>query len=231
MRNKNIVFSLLIATGVISGCIGDYSATTTQISKIIPATYAFVIWLPIYAGGLYLAWILAKEKTFDLGSAAPWLAISYFLSGLWVRVQNYQVLELAIIAMTLIVVLIQGNLISRANLPTTNNFRLARGLSGLLAGWLTLASAIATADSLGISYKSTSTVAIYVAFAVGFAVSAAKWIVPTTFYRGTIIWGLVAIIAQQYSQASEVAIVAGLGAIIASVMTLLMFKAQRQQVA
>ena len=225
MTKNRTVHALLIIVGVISGCVGDYSATTTQVSKIIPATYAFVIWLPIYVGGLYLAYLLLRDKSFDLGVASPWIAISYFMSGTWVRVQDFVNIELVAIGITLIVVLIQGKVVNQAIQASERKYVITRIASGLLAGWLTLASAVATSDALGISYKSTATVAIYVAFSVGFAVASATWIVPTMTYRLTLVWGLVGIIVQQHAQATQVAIVATVGvtAVVAMIAVMKQF--------
>lgn len=216
-KNSNRWFkldALLVLVGITSGLIGNYESPAGEVSKIIPATYAFAIWAPIYISGLYFAWRLLKNPDTEYGLGAHLLAASFFMSGLWVRVQSTVSLELAIVSVNLILVLWQGHLLSKINVTNRSEFFAIAFPSGTLAGWLTLATAVTFSDGLKISFKTASTVAVFTAFAIGFAISAAKWIVPTLTYRVTLIWGLVGIIAAQYSPARQVAIVAAVGAAI-----------------
>jgi len=204
----------LVFVGILSGLIGNYDSPAGQISKIIPATYAFAIWAPIYLSGFYFIWWLIRTKSLDFGPGMHLLAASFFMSGLWVRVQDNNSLELVIVASNLIVVLAQGHLLSKLQFAKRSDFLAVALPSGMLAGWLTLATAVTYSDGLKISFKADQTVAIFTAFAVGFAVCAAKWIVPTLTYRVTLIWGLVGIIVAQHKQAEAVAIVAGVGVVL-----------------
>jgi hypothetical protein len=210
--------SLLVILGIASGLVGNYDSPAGQVSKIIPATYAFAIWAPIYLSGIYFAWWLVRKSQVDFGLGIHLLALSFFMSGLWVRVQSNNALELVVVASNLIVVLTQAHLLSKLEFAKRSEF-LAVGLpSGTLAGWLTLATAVTYSDGLKISFGDTRTVAIFAAFAVGFAVCASKWIVPTATYRWTLIWGLVGIVVSQHTLATQVAIVAGVGAVLLSAL-------------
>ena len=203
--------AFLVLVGIISGLIGNYDSPAGQVSKVIPATYAFAIWAPIYLAGFYFVWWLFRAQSADFGAGIHLLAASFFMSGLWVRVQNNTALELVIVASNLIVVLTQAHLLSKIHFNDKRNFFAVALPSGLLAGWLTLATVVTFSDGLSISFGDDKSVAIFAAFALGFAVCAAKWIVPTMTYRGTLIWGLVGIIIAQHSQAPQVSIVAGVG--------------------
>jgi len=203
--------AVLVLIGISSGLIGNYDSPAGPVSKIIPATYAFAIWVPIYSSGIYLAWRLLRRPVVENSRGLHFLALSFFLSGLWVRVQSNNAVELLVVDINLIVVLAQGHLLSKINFTKRSDFFALGFPSSALAGWLTLATAVTFSDVLKISFKATETVAIFTAFAVGFAVCAAKWIVPTLTYRLTIIWGLVGIIVAQHGQASQVAVVAAVG--------------------
>ena len=211
MNRFRYLDALLVVTGIVSGLIGNYDSPAGEVSKIVPATYAFAIWAPIYLAGFYFAWWLVRAKADDFGIGVHLLALSFFMSGLWVRVQSNNSLELVIVASNLIVVLTQGHLLSKIETKNRRDFLALKFPSGMLAAWLTLATAVTFSDGLDGSFKETRTVAIFTAFAVGFAVCAAKWIVPTLIYRLTLIWGLLGIVVAQYSQATSVAIVAGVG--------------------
>lgn len=203
--------ALLVVVGIASGLVGNYESPDGPVSKIIPATYAFAIWAPIYASGLYFALWLLRKPVAEYGLGIHLLAVSYFVSGLWVRVQSNNALLLAVVSINLIIVLLQGHLVSKLQFFGRSTFFAVGFSSGTLAGWLTLATAVTFSDGLDISYKATETVAIFTAFAVGFAISSATWIVPTLTYRLTLIWGLLGIIVAQYSQANQVALVAAVG--------------------
>ena len=211
MTKYRIFDALLVLTGILSGLIGNYDEPAGQISKIVPATYAFAIWAPIYLAGLYLVWWLIRKPEVEIGLGVHLLALSFFISGLWVRVQSNNTLELVIVASNLIVVLTQGHLISKVKVSSRKEFFAVKIPSGMLAAWLTLATAVTFSDGLDISFKETSSVAIFAAFAAGFALSAAKWIVPTLTYRLTLVWGFIGIIVGQHSQAAQVALVAAIG--------------------
>jgi len=203
--------ALLVLVGITSGLIGNYDSPAGPVSKIIPATYAFAIWVPIYLSGIYFAWALLRKPTVESARGVHLLALSFLLSGLWVRVQSNNALELVVVSINLIVVLTQGHLISKIRFLTRSDFFAFAFPSSALAGWLTLASTVTFSDVLEISFKASGTVAIYTAFVVGFAVSAAKWIVPTFTYRLTLVWGLVGIIVAQHNMAGQVAAVAAVG--------------------
>lgn len=208
------VDSALVLIGIVSGLIGNYDSPDGQISKIIPATYAFAIWAPIYLSGLYFAWWLLRQPDVENGLGLHLLALSFFISGLWVRVQGNNVLLLIVVSTNLCVVLTQGFLLSNIRFNERRTFFSVAFPSGLLAGWLTLATAVTFSDGLDISYKETQAVAVFTAFAVGFAVSAAVWIVPTLTYRLTLVWGLLGIVVAQFSQARQVAFVAAVGGFV-----------------
>jgi len=203
--------SLLVVTGIVSGLIGNYDSPAGEVSKIMPATYSFAIWAPIYLTGFYFAWWLVRAKAVDFGTGVHLLALSFFMSGLWVRVQSNNALELVIVASNLVVVVTQGHLLSKIETKNRQDFFAIKFPSGMLAAWITLATAVTFSDGLDISFKETKTVAIFAAFAVGFAVCAAGLIVPTLTYRLTLIWGLVGIVIAQHKQEQQVAIVAGVG--------------------
>jgi len=208
--------ALLVLLGITSGLIGNYDSAPGPISKIMPATYAFAIWAPIYVSGIYFAWYIWRQPLLDRLAGIHLLAVAYFLSGLWVRVQSNNSFELVIVASALIVVLAQGHLLSKNEFTERIKYLAVAFPSGALAGWLTLATAVTFSDGLDISFKADRTVAIFTACAIGFAVAAALWIVPTLTYRLTLIWGLLGIVIQQHSQASQVALVAAVGIVLLS---------------
>lgn len=213
-RRFHVLDAVLVLIGISSGLVGNYDSNPGLVSKIIPATYAFAIWVPIYFSGLYFAWWLVRRATLDLGAGAHLLALSFFFSGLWVRVQTNNTLLLVVVASNLAIVLVQGHLMSKVAPRSRSEFFAMTFPSGALAGWLTLATAVTFSDGLNISYRTDKVVAIFAAFAVGFAIAAAKWIVPTDTYRWTLIWGLVGIVVQQHAQASQVAVVGGVGLVL-----------------
>ena len=206
--------ALLVLAGITSGLIGNYDSPAGEISKIVPATYAFAIWAPIYVSGIYFAWYIWRQPLLDRLAGIHLLAVAYFLSGLWVRVQSNNSFELVIVASTLIVVLTQGHLLSKNEFTERIKYLAVAFPSGALAGWLTLATAVTFSDGLDISFKADRTVALFTACAIGFAVAAALWIVPTLTYRLTIIWGLVGISVAQHGQAPQVAVVSSVGVVI-----------------
>lgn|GEM_PF-3461552 len=216
------VDAFLVLVGITSGLIGNYDSPAGPVSKIIPATYAFAIWVPIYVSGIYFAWRLLRRPNLESLAGVNLLAVSFFMSGLWVRVQSNSSLELLVVGINLIVVLTQGHLLSKSPVTNRKDFLALSFPSGALAGWLTLATAVTFSDVLKISFKAEESVAIFTAFAVGFAVCASQWIVPSLTFRVTLIWGLVGIVVAQKSQASQVAVVAAVGAVILVGLAVLM---------
>jgi len=216
------VDALLVLVGITSGLIGNYDSPAGPVSKIIPATYAFAIWVPIYASGFYFAWRLLRRPNLESLAGVNLLAVSFFMSGLWVRVQTNSSLELLVVGINLVVVLTQGHLLSKTPVTNRKDFLALSFPSGALAGWLTLATAVTFSDVLKISFKADESVAIFTAFAVGFAVCASQWIVPSLTFRVTLIWGLVGIVVAQHSQASQVAVVAAVGAALLLGLVVLM---------
>jgi len=215
MNRYRYVDACLVVAGIASGLIGNYDSPVGQVSKIVPATYAFTIWALIYGTGLYFAWWLIRRSNVELGSGGHLLALSFFMSGLWVRVQSDIALQLVVVASNLVVVLAQAHVISKVSIPSRKDFIAVALPSGTLAGWLTLATAVTFSDGLNISFKSTATVATFTAVAVLCALSFATWVVPTQTYRLTLVWGLVGIVIEQYSQSAQVAAVAAVGALVA----------------
>jgi hypothetical protein len=206
--------ALLVLVGITSGLIGNYDSPVGQVSKIVPATYAFAIWIPIYVSGIYFAWRLLRRPNLDSLLGVNLLAVSFFMSGLWVRVQSNNSLELFVVGINLVVVLMQGHVLSKTPATNRKDFLALSFPSGALAGWLTLATAVTFSDGLKISFKADDSVSVFTAFAVGFAVCASQWIVPSLTFRVTLIWGLVGIVISQYRQASHVAIVAAVGVFV-----------------
>lgn len=139
---------------VVLGLTSDYGSSDESASLVIPATWAFAIWAPIYLGGLAFAAHQARPSLRDdpVLDRVGWpLAFAYLAAGLWDRVFEAApyLLSQALVVLT---VLAAGAALAGLG-PATAAARpaetwLVRAPIGLFAGWITLATAAATTELL-----------------------------------------------------------------------------------
>jgi hypothetical protein len=77
--------SILILLGIISGLIGNYNASTPSQSKLLPPSFAFLIWGVIYLTGIYLVYKYFRNKSPNSKLGNFLISLGYLFSGLWVR--------------------------------------------------------------------------------------------------------------------------------------------------
>jgi tryptophan-rich sensory protein len=175
--------SILIVLGIGSGLVGNYSNSTPNSSKLLPPDFAFGIWAVIYTTGIYVVYKLLKNQLEVDPVGIFLIALGYFLSGLWIRVDGHP-LTVAILAICTLL----ANVSSIYVLKRSSIQRTVLNLLATFAGWITIATSLVLADALRISTSSDRKVAVYLAasLAVAFAIFLA---LNTVYgYIGTVAW-------------------------------------------
>ncbi|WP_369051851.1 hypothetical protein [Kineococcus terrestris] len=218
---------LALAGGIISGATGDYGRASDSASPVVPADYAFTVWVPVYAGAVaYAAHQARPSRRADaLLRRTGWpLAAAVALSGTWVRLQDPPVLQLPAVAATTsaaLLALVRAQPRSSAEDESTAARWLVRAPVGLLAGWLTLATTAATTEVLLASgvptprWGSDATGALVLAATAGAALAAAR-LPRVGAYAAAVTWGLAAVAvrgARRWPATAAVA-AAGAGAVV-----------------
>ncbi|MER7070509.1 hypothetical protein [Terrabacter sp. NPDC000476] len=219
----------LVLGGIAAGASGDYGSSTTTPNPLVPADGAFAIWAPIYAGCLGYAVHQARPSQADREIhrrvGLP-LASCVALSGTWVWLQDPPLRQLPAIGATLAAGLVAHQ--RAAALAGDSQDRwLVAAPSGLLAGWLTLASVVATTEvaiASGVGPPPGARVAA-VAVVSGVATLACTAFPdarPPRTYRGAIAWGLAGVARASWRKERATAVAAGLGAVAITARSLLL---------
>jgi hypothetical protein len=185
------------------------------------AGYAFSIWGLIYLGlvGYGIYQFLAIPSAYPVLQTVSWPAIvAMFGCGLWILASA---LNLKLASMVIIVgsaVALTLSLVEAASLTTWWNTAFVRWPLGLLAGWLTIASAI------NVLTVFTAWEVINPATATGFAIGGIVTVIAVSVYvtqirnlkifAVPIAWGLVAVFVAERSSSLAIALVALAGAIL-----------------
>ena len=209
MRNR-FFLAFIIVAGTISGWIGDYSASNMSDTKLLPATYAFSIWIAIYAGGGYLVWLLLTDRIDSHLLGVDLLALGYGLSGLWIRFDGHSPIMAPIVLSTAIVLCISAVQLQRSNGP-----EIITQLGSVFAGWISGASSLVIADVLDISRASDEVIAAYLAVVVLIIAGVAYFYVKSPAYAAVLAWALVAIAFGYEVSGTFITAIAALGAVIA----------------
>ncbi|MFD2738853.1 hypothetical protein ACFSUD_04670 [Sulfitobacter aestuarii] len=188
-----------------------------------PAGYAFSIWGVIYLWLIIgLGWGLLRAPRdgqwhdmrvplcLSLALGSGWLAVAV-LSPLWAAALIWLMLITALVALFLA--------------PVEDRLW-AAGPVGLYAGWLSAASCVSLgllAAGYGVmSAQGAALLFVSLAILLGLLVQAALGRVPT--YGLAVIWGLAAIVVQNYQSAPLIAGLAAIGALLVALPTLRAFR-------
>lgn len=209
----------LIIGGAVAGASGDYGSSSTTPNPLIPADGAFTIWLPIYAGCLtyagYQSLPSQAGRTVHRQVGLP-LASTVALSGTWVWLRDPPWLQLPAIAATLGVALTAHQRASRHSNSTADRWLVAAP-TGLLAGWLSLASVVAAIE-VGIASGWPAPPAAGPLTLAGIAaiaavgVGARRTTPPPATYSAAVAWGLAGIAVSARRHDGPRALTAALGA-------------------
>lgn len=190
---------------------------------IVPATYAFIIWAPIYLWLIIgMTWGLFKRRENDDWTRfrVP-LVISMAVGTFWLPVAAVNPLA----ATVMIVVMLAGALGAFLLSPRSDS-RFASLPIGLYAGWLSAAACVSVGVAVtgyGLLPDLTSTIVLVItAIAIGFTVQWRIGRVPT--YGLAVIWALVALAVDVWGRADIVAYVALAGALAITVPTIRAFR-------
>ena len=211
------------AGGIISGATGDYGDAQESASRVLPANYAFAIWLPIYAGAVGYAAHQARPSTRRdplLRRTGPAAAAAVGLSGLWVRAPR-PALQLPLIAATTSAALLayaRAQPADEAERSSSSARWLVRTPLGLFAGWITLAAVAAAAELLadagipaprpGADFWGSAALAATTAAAV----RVTRRLPVSAGYPAAVSWGLVGAAARMVSRYPLPGATAALGA-------------------
>jgi hypothetical protein len=225
-----------VSGGIVSGATGDYGDADDDDNVLIsPPNWSFIIWVPIYLGAIAYAVNLARpsRRTDPLVRATrtPYAA-SVLASGLWVRTARRPRLQMAVIASTAATALAaqyrSGGVVP--DLPAGDPGRerehtwLTRVPIGLFAGWITLASVVATSQAaveLGATRLKTTSASIALLLTAGAAGAAVAATTRGWAYPLTLVWGLGGIVAARRRGDPAIATAAGVAsAAIAAVASL-----------
>lgn len=210
-----------VAAGVLSGATGDYgdAEDDTNVS-ISPPNWSFLVWVPIYLG----AFVFAGAQSLRAGRDDPVVArvrgpfaASVLLSGLWVRTARRPALEVAVVGATATTALIAQFRGARAAPPSPRE-RDGRRQSarawffeapvGLFAGWITLATVVATSQALvekGLSALLQPKWSASLLLAAGAAGAVVTRQTRGIAYPLTLLWGLFGVAVKERSRTPVVA--------------------------
>ncbi|MGQ1798649.1 hypothetical protein ACT4S5_16165 [Kocuria oceani] len=197
-----------VAGGILSGATGEYGTAQDSESLLVPADWAFAIWGPVYGG--IIAYTVHQARPAAradplLRRTGPAAAGAVALSGLWVRTQGTPWLQLPVIAVTAAAA---GTACARAA-PADDAERdsaaarwLVRAPLGLFAGWISLATVVATVEALIAAGAVPSgpgrelrDALLLAATAAAAGTVTARRAVPAT-YPAAVAWGLVGVAAR-----------------------------------
>lgn len=170
---------------------------------IIPADYAFAIWVPIYLGLLaFAAFQALPPQRFNprFVKTRPWLVASALLNAAWIVAFDNLLFtsSLVIIALMLVTALVMHRTLEIGGTRVYGLERPLRVPFSLYAGWLTVATVVNAAgvlavrgwDGFGLSYPVWGVVMLVVAAAIGLT-TRFRWNDPV--YGAVFVWALVGI--------------------------------------
>lgn len=190
---------------------------------VLPAGYAFAIWLPIFALSLayaVYAALPARREDELLRRVGPFTAAAFFLNGLWEilfparQLVAAQVMLLGVFLAAGAAYLIAQRQISdtRANVAPSGGLLVAPAV-GLLFGWVTAATLVGIASTLaglgllagGIVEALLGAFLLLVGGLVACGALLAGGIGPFLgylAYGATFLWALVAVVVEQYGESA-----------------------------
>ncbi len=234
VRQVAIVFAAILQVyASYSG--GDSVGTIAQETRslILPASFAFAIWGPIFLlCGIYAIYqaLPAQRDRPALREIGWWTAAAFLANGVWIYAYTNRNFVVAQVIITIGFVAAVGGFLrlERVILPgatSTVEWRLVAPTLGLLGGWLTAACVVGLAGtlvSLGFSPEGSAAELGAAAQAllgggIGVVVVAFARNGPSTgwvAYAGALLWALAAIVIEQQSTSTLVAGAAVVSAIL-----------------
>ncbi len=214
-----------VVGGLVSGATGDYGDAEDSSSLVIPASWAFGIWGPVYAGSLaYAVQSLRPSRRDDpLLRRTGWpAALAYAGAGTWVRLQDPPRRQLPAIALTMAAA---ATAYARARPAGSDETASAvdswtvRAPLGLFAGWITLATAAATTEVLlaeGVDAPPPvrdACAVVVLGLAGGIAATVAHRVPVSAAYPAAVVWGLAATAVRSLPRRRIPGVAAGLSAL------------------
>ncbi|MEM9837543.1 MAG: hypothetical protein AAF830_00165 [Pseudomonadota bacterium] len=211
-----IVFAIAPSLVGIEGSIGETAERNRTI--LVPAGYAFSIWLILYIGGIYVALWHAFRPRNPVVHRAGWLAILAFSgNAVWALHQpvfgpglmSFVILE------CILVFAIWAGAAGRAELEPSASNRTAYGFLLALGGWITVASPAGLSLAFGQAgmwplFGDEQAAALIIlgiwaliALALAFRLAALAYIIP-------IVWGLYAVIVMNQERPTLTMTITGL---------------------
>jgi hypothetical protein len=192
-----IILGLIFAS-IISGIIGDYSKGNDETYLIMTSPFMFSIWVPIYLGFIAFGCLQLSELQrirHQLNILRWWAVIPIMLAGLWISL--FPIMP-PIIQVTITIATVTTALLAAYHLQPPGDSRSYTWLVSfpinLLAGWITLASAITINGAYGLPGPSQAVATITIIIAGVFA-ALAVWKLPDPRgYIAAVLWGLYGII-------------------------------------
>lgn len=204
-------------------------------TPLLPATYAFSIWFPIFAGCIaYAIWQLLPSRRSDLAlsALAPLAALAFGVCTLWSIVAQFWINWLTVpIFVALLAFLLLGMAAYRREGLRTQGWRphpLVTASFGVYAGWSSvaiLANTSTVLETAGFSYFGMG-LDRFSGFLVVVGGAILWWLTRSmprnVWFAGAVLWAIVAIVIENAMehQALGVSLLAGLLGVLIAIATI-----------